>query len=207
MPKPLATAVISLLIITFYALEMAVPGFVDVFSLSGKEVLQKPWTLVTHIFLHDPAGFNHIFYNLFGLVIFGMVLESIIGTRRFAMLFFAAGITSGLAGMLFYDSIIGASGAIFGIMGALAVLRPKDMVWVMGIPVPMFIALIIWIAIDAVGFFVPDGIAHASHLMGLGVGIIYGFAVRRIYFNDSHRKKENTLKESEMQEWERNWMK
>lgn len=206
MPKPIATVVISLLIIAFYALEMTLPGFVDSFSLSMQGILRTPWTLVTHIFLHDPTGFSHIFYNLFGLVIFGTVLESIIGTRRFAMLFFAAGITAGFAGMFLYDSIIGASGAIFGIMGALAILRPRDMVWVMGIPVPMFIALLIWIAIDSVGFFVPDGIAHASHLAGLGVGIVYGFVARKIYGELANRSR-RVLKNSEIDNWEREWMK
>jgi membrane associated rhomboid family serine protease len=206
MLRIMATVALSVIIILSFFLEISIPGFVQSFSLSSGEVLQKPWTLVTHIFLHDPANYSHIVYNLFGLVIFGIVLESIIGTRRFLMIFFASGIAAGLIGTLFYGSLLGASGAIFGIMGTLAILRPKDIVWTLGIPVPMIIALILWILMDFIGFYVPDQVAHASHLAGLGVGIVYGLMLRKIY-GSHYQRNHKILSETEMRNWENEWMK
>lgn len=207
MAFPKAMLFLVFIIIGCYITELASPQFVlENFSLSSSEILHKPWTIFTHIFLHDPFGFQHIFYNLFALIIFGSILENIIGFRRFVMLFFASGLASALAGIIFYPSVIGASGAIFGILGTLGIIRPRMVVWVLGIPVPMLVALVIWAFLDLVGFFLPGNVANASHIFGMATGIIYGFIVRQIYAEKSYRHK-RIVSDDSIKEWEEKWMK
>ena len=52
-------------------------------------------------------------------------------------------------------------------------------VWVFGVPMPMFVAAILWALIDIVGMFAPSGIANAAHIFGLGSGIIIGLLLRK----------------------------
>lgn len=198
--KTKVTFALIAICIAVYALEYVYPDFItNYMSLDSAKILAKPWSLVTYMFVH--ADNQHIFYNMFGLFFFGMVLESIIGSRKFAMLYFASGIVSGIAGLAFYPSMVGASGAVFGIIGALAILRPGMEVWVLFISAPMAIAAIFYILFDMIGFFLTDGIAHAAHLAGMAVGIIYGLTVSSVYAEKSP-EKEKPLTESELREWE-----
>jgi len=163
----------------------------------------KLWTLVTAIFLH--SGLVHLLYNLFGLALFGAILEHIIGTRKFLTLFFIAGLAASLVSLPFYTRVLGASGAIFGIMGMLAILRPKMAVWVYGMPMPMFVALIIWASANFVGSFVPSGTASVAHLGGLAVGIVSGFYYRQ-QFKEKKRKREDIhIDEDKVREWEKSF--
>lgn len=198
--KTKVTFALVALCIAVYALEYTFPDFImNNMALDSASILSKPWSLLTYMFVH--ADNQHIFYNMFGLFIFGMILESIIGSRKFAMLYFASGVVSGIAGLAFYPSMVGASGAVFGIIGTLAILRPKMEVWVLIINAPMAIAAIFYILFDMIGFFLPDGIAHAAHLAGMTIGIIYGLSVRVVY-SEKKEQKEKPLTESELREWE-----
>ena len=166
-------------------------------------LFERPWTLVTAIFLH--ADLSHLAYNMFALLLFGSILENIIGSRRFIIVFFLSGITASIAALFFYDSVLGASGAIFGIMGALAAIRPGMIVWVMGVPMPMIIAAAVWASLDLLGFFSPTNIANASHLAGLISGLLVGLALRKKSVNAA-MKKDHIMSEKEMEEWERDYL-
>src|SRR5439155_17887660 len=84
------------------------------------------WQLVTYIFLH--GGFFHILFNMFGLYMFGSELEQLWGTRQFTKYFFICGIGAAVITVLFSPhsevAVIGASGAIFGLLVASGVLFP-----------------------------------------------------------------------------------
>jgi rhomboid family protein len=147
-----------------------VPGF----------ALRYPWMFVTSIFLH--ASFSHLFFNMLALFFFGIYLEPMIGRRRFVALFFAAGII-GNAGYMFtaptpYTPAIGASGAIYGVVGALAALTPFAIVFVGLIPMPMILAAAGWALLAFLGLFEPSTIAVGAHLAGMGVGAAYGVYLR-----------------------------
>lgn len=177
------------------------------FSMISSEALIKPWMFVTHIFLH--GGLMHLGSNLFALLLFGSILEKTIGSRKFLIIFFAAGIASGFGDLFFYHAAVGASGAVFGILGCLAAIRPKLIVWAMGIPMYMFIAIIIWALLDLAGMFYPDSIAHAAHLFGMAFGIAAGLWIRNKY--KEPRKKQEGIKyevvsDQELDEWERRYM-
>ncbi len=164
------------IITAVFFLQIMFPAITANFRLVSADVWRMPWTLLTAIFLH--GSIVHLLYNGFGLAVFGSILEEAIGSRRFLMVFFATGIASSVVSTFFYNAVIGASGAIFGIMGVVTVLHPTMTVWVYYIPMPMYMAAVVWAVVDMFGFIVPQGIANAGHLAGLAAGIAAGFAIR-----------------------------
>ncbi|MFH1126194.1 MAG: rhomboid family intramembrane serine protease [Candidatus Altiarchaeota archaeon] len=154
------------------------------FALQPATVLAMPWTLVTSMFLH--ADLMHIFFNMMALYFFGTYLENLEGERNLLKLYFIGGICGSIAytasSLLFGvpnpESIaIGASGAVFAIAGALAVLQPNTKV----VMLPLFIPMPLWIAVF--GFMVllsfMPGVAWQGHLGGLLIGVLYGYRWRK----------------------------
>lgn len=156
------------------------------------------WTVITSIFMH--ASFSHLLVNMISMFFMGNLVEKIIGRKRFLRLYFTAGIIAGLTfvgfayiglfipeGEAFFGGIdafaVGASGALFGLGGLLAVLIPRLRVLVFFvIPMPMWAAMIVlmfglWI-LSAIGGW-PIG--NTAHFGGLIVGVIYGFYLRHKY--------------------------
>lgn len=202
---------LSLVIVIAFVLTLIFPEFMySNFALISSEAFMKPWMFVTHMFLH--SGYLHLIYNLIALLLFGSILERVIGSKKFMIIFFAAGIISGIAATFFYPATVGASGAIFGVMGCLAVLRPRLPVWIYGIPMPMIIAIVVWVGIDVFGmiFQIPgDNIAHASHLFGMVLGITAGLWIRADYKEQKKKKDEikyEIISDHDLDEWEKKYM-
>jgi len=174
-----ASLVIGVCVVVFVLQVLAMDFMVKYFALQGASVWSYPWSLVTHIFLH--GGVYHIFVNLFGIFLFGYMLERDVGSRVFAIVFFGAGILGGL-GQLFFSGPgiygLGASGGLFGILGMIAVLRPKMIIYMNFIPVPMAVAAIGWAVFSALMAGAETGIGHGAHLFGLLFGIALGFWFR-----------------------------
>lgn len=134
------------------------------------------------MFLH--ADLEHLFFNMFALFIFGNALERRVGGGMFLLIYFVSGIV-GAAGFMLVSgpgaSALGASGAIFGVIGALIVVAPKMVVYLFGaVPMPMAAVGLIYAAIELFGFGRADNIAHSAHLLGL----VGGFALAKIYEKD-----------------------
>jgi hypothetical protein len=200
---------IGAIIFIVYIISLGFPDFIfSNFSLISSEAFAKPWMFVTHIFLHD--GYLHLIYNLIALLLFGTILERTIGSRNFLLVFFISGIVAGFATIFFYDVAVGASGAIFGVMGTIAVLRPKMVIWVYMIPMYMMVAVCVWAAIDMFGLLYPypgDRIAHAAHLFGMAYGIAYGLYLRNRYREPKKQGvKYEVVSNEELDEWERRYM-
>ncbi|MCK4634663.1 MAG: rhomboid family intramembrane serine protease [Candidatus Aenigmarchaeota archaeon] len=160
-----------------FILQISFPFIEDNFALYSSRVFSEPWLLVTSIFLH--GSFQHLFFNMFALGLFGFITENIIGSKKFIQIYLLSGIVASVGAAIFYPAALGASGAIYGIMGTLAVLRPKMRIWIMGFfPMPMYMAAIVWAGMDLLGMFAPSGTANAAHLFGLGAGIVAGFILR-----------------------------
>ena len=166
------------------------------------------WQPLTYMFMH--GGFAHIFVNMWGLVMFGAALENAIGTRKFLILYFlsgfgalalhtgiqfieaatlAGGIASGeYSAQVSYLNLIrtpmlGASGAIFGIQAAYAMLYPNN-VWTLVFPPVSLKAkwfIIIFMAIELVTGITgtASGVAHFAHLGGALVGLLLTWYWRR----------------------------
>ena len=194
---------ISLFIAIVFVMQKLIPGFTDFFILDTKLAFFRPWALLSAIFLH--SSIPHLFYNLFALALFGSILEHIIGTKKFLILFFISGLAASIASIPFYTRVLGASGAIFSILGMLAILRPKMMVWVYSVPMPMILALLVWAAGDVLGIFVPTNTANIAHLSGLFVGVAAGLYFRKDFAEKKSKEKEVFIDEEKVREWEKNF--
>ncbi|MBD3421131.1 MAG: rhomboid family intramembrane serine protease [Chitinivibrionales bacterium] len=147
--------------------------------------------LVASFFLH--GGVLHITANMWYLWIFGSAVESTVGSFRFAVLYTAAGIVSmlvqGVGDPLSKVPVVGASGAIAGIMGMHFMLLPRSriVVWIppiFFIPVPAFIFLIVWFGMQYLNFRNSEAgetsIAWLAHIGGYVFGTCTGFVLRLI---------------------------
>jgi len=188
---------LSGIIIIIFILQLLIDNFTNWFVLNQSSYIQI-WRFLTAVFLHGSLA--HLISNLFALALFGSILESLIGGKKFLWVFFTSGIIANIIAVNFYSSSLGASGAIFGIIGALVIVRPTLTVWAFGMPMPMFIAAIIWFILDLIGVFVPSDVGNIAHLSGLAIGILFG-----LFYRDWTRKeKKQTLSipENHMRNWE-----
>ena len=144
-------------------------------SWSG--LIERPWAIITYMFTQ--ADFMHLLTNMLTLYFFGSFLNRVAGPRNFLLIYFGGGIVGGLFVILFsspYVATIGASGAVFALGGALAVVAPKVKVFIFPIPVPMPL----WVGV-AIGFLILlpfSFISWQGHLGGLLFGLAAGLYLR-----------------------------
>ncbi len=147
------------------------------------------WQPFTYLFIHDINSIWHILLNMLMLWMFGRELELVWGRSRFLLYYFLTGVGAGLLNVfvktvpyffgygLSYVSTFGASGAIFGIMIACAILFPDRRVYMFPIPVAMSMRMVIAImaAFTFLGTFGlgDDKVSHICHLGGMLVGYVY----------------------------------
>ncbi|HET7186830.1 MAG TPA: rhomboid family intramembrane serine protease [Gemmatimonadaceae bacterium] len=157
--------------VLIFFVQQTMPGLDRSLVLVPALLLARPWTLVTYMFLH--AGFTHILFNMLGLYFFGPRVEQRIGSSRFFALYMISGITGGL--LSFYTpmvSIVGASGAIFGVLLAYARFWPRDQMLIWGIiPIEVRWLVLIYTLISLLG--IGTGVAHFAHLGGFLGAFLY----------------------------------
>lgn len=164
-----------------------IPGdygtFLYYLTPSGATALTRPWTLLTSMFMH--GGFLHMLVNLIVLLSFGPALELRIGKKRFLYVYLGSGILAAAAQLLVIPPetvVLGASGAILGVMGALTMLAPRTPVLLFFIiPMPLWMATAGFGIISALFAITGYGgsVAHLAHLTGIVVGVAYGYKLRR----------------------------
>lgn len=148
------------------------------------------WTFITSMFMH--AGFFHLFVNMLSLLFIGSLVERIIGKKRYFWFYMISGLLAGLFFVLsspifpgdFDTFAVGASGALFGLVGLLVLLTPNLPVYVMFIPIPIKmkyaapgILVVLWLI--SIAGNLPIG--NTAHLGGLLTGLAYGIYLRNKY--------------------------
>jgi membrane associated rhomboid family serine protease len=168
---------ISINLIFFIASLVNYGLIINYFALNSLILAQHPWTIITSIFVH--ANWWHILSNMLTLFFFGTYLLQLVGQRKFWLVYFIGGLAGNALFLLLApgQTVVGASGAIFALGGALAVMRPNIRVFVFPIPAP----IPLWIAVIG-GFILVSflgGVAWQAHLGGILAGLIAGFIFRR----------------------------
>jgi membrane associated rhomboid family serine protease len=137
----------------------------------------KVWQVFTYMFLH--GGIGHIFFNMLALWMFGSMLEREWGSREFAKYYLLTGLGGGLCYALFNIGspipTVGASGAIYGLLAAYAILFPENIIYVwFVIPLKAKWFALIFGGIEFLSSFNSgSGVAHLAHLGGMIIGYLY----------------------------------
>jgi len=160
-------------------------------GLTPVKVLQELalYQLVTYMFLH--GGLFHILINMFILWMFGTEIEQTWGTKQFFKYYFLTGIAGGLCTVAFQPNspipTIGASGAIYGLLAAYAVMFPNRTIYLYFlIPIKVKYAVLLFIGLEFLASMsaTPDGVGHLAHLGGAVVGFVYlklDWRLRRLF--------------------------
>jgi len=181
LPRP-GPAVGGLLVanLVMFVLQQILPSLT--FTLAAVPALWwQPWRYITFQFLH--GDLFHILFNMLGLYFLGLYLERAWGTARFLVFYLVCGVIAGLTHValtfLFhqplYDPLIGASGGVYAVIAACAILFPNIQLILMFFPVPIRFAAVLFFIIAFLSMLSGDGggIAHAAHFGGMVAGALW----------------------------------
>ena len=150
----------------------------QIFGLSSNSVWPMIWQPFTYMFIH--GDFFHVFMNMFVLWMFGSEMESIWGKKEFLKFYFITGIGSGLLWLVFNFSgnavLIGASGAIYGILLAYGLMFPNRKVliyFLFPVKVKYFVIFLGLMAFVSSLSYSGSNISHLTHLSGMMIGFVY----------------------------------
>ncbi len=143
------------------------------------------WQPFTYMFMHE--NITHLLFNMIGLFFFGIAVERALGSKEFTLMYLLCGTVSGLVSLVIYYFtgmymvfLLGASGAIYSMLLAYAVLFPQSRIFIWGIipvPAPLLVLLYALIEIGSQFIGASGGVAHMTHLAGFAAAWIY-FEVR-----------------------------
>jgi len=181
---------ISLIVINFVLFTMQIilgDWFTELFSLTPALAFNGAyWQFFTYMFMH--GSIMHVALNMFVLMIFGIRIEETLGKMNFIILYILAGLGSAglymlLTGFGSTVLMLGASGAVFGVLTAYAFLYPKEIIWIFpGIPLPAILAIVLLAGFELFSglFGLQAGIANFGHLGGIIVGAIFMIIYKQI---------------------------
>ena len=165
---------------------------IDYVSIKTSNILDCKylWTFITSMFMH--GGLFHIFANMFSLIFIGTLVERILGPKRYLYFYLISGLIAGVVFVflsLFFTAdfntfAVGASGALFGLIGLLMLLTPNLEVYLMFVPIPIKmkyaapgILIVLWFI--SIAGNIPIG--NTAHLGGLLTGLAYGIYLKKKY--------------------------
>ncbi len=172
--------------IVLFALGFMFPYLRAYMALNPAAVLSGyVWQFVTYMFAH--ASLSHLFVNMLGLFFFGPPIERKMGSKEFILYYFLTGTLAGIASFAifaltgaWYTMLVGASGALFAVLLAFAVIEPDAMIYLYGIiPLKAPVMVLGYAGIEIVSQLLNfrSSVAHLTHLAGFVFGWLY-FLVR-----------------------------
>ena len=175
-----------------FLLRQSVSGLASALSYIPRYALTEPWTIVTYMFLH--GGFMHLLFNMLGIYFFGPRVESRLGSNKFIIMYFIAGLSGAILSSIFAPrvAIIGASAGVFGIMMAYAVYWPREKIHIWGVlPVEvwLFVLLTTIFAIFSGAAGSRGGVADFAHLGGYAGAYLYLMFLKQTAGNKRFRAK------------------
>jgi len=179
--------IILINVLIFFGVRYINPEIISILALSPADIWHQPWTAVTSMFTH--YDFTHILFNMWAFYFFGSTILRILGIGRFWIIYMTGGIVGSITYILIGDTnswVIGASGAVFALGGALALLRPQMKVVFFPIPVsvPLWVGVLCNFTIITILAIVLNlNVAWQAHLGGLVFGAAMGWFYRRRSFN------------------------
>ena len=181
---PVVSYSILAVTIAVFLLQMLTQGAVtNALAYYPPFTLQEPWRMLTVALVHSDRSFFHILFNMYSLFVLGPLLESLIGRARFAATYVLSTLGGSVAALWLAPdtAIVGASGAIFGLLGAFFVIQRR-----LG---GTSIQLVVIIAINlGLGFIVP-GVSWQAHIGGLLVGAACAAVMLRTRRADQQRRQ------------------
>jgi membrane associated rhomboid family serine protease len=146
----------------------------------------KPYQLFTYMFVHSPSGFTHIFFNMLTLAFVGPILETFWGPRKFLLFYVVCGIGAGIFNILMsyffgtgaYGIMMGASGAIYGVLMGFGMLFPNMEIMLLIPPIPIRAKYLVFVLGGLT--FLLDRSGSVAHFAHLG-GIIFAFILIRYW--------------------------
>jgi membrane associated rhomboid family serine protease len=192
-PGPITPAVRALIIANvslFVATLFTGRWLIDLFGLTPVDVFtaRRVWQPVTYLFLHSPSGFTHILFNMLAVWMFGVDLERRWGTAFFLKFYFTTGVGAAASVLalslvplpwtapLWQATTIGASGAVYGLLMAWALLFPHRQIlfmFIFPLPARVFVLIIGGIALLSAIAASGGPVANLAHLGGLVIGWLY----------------------------------
>jgi len=180
LPLPPATQALLLANVAMFFLgDLLAPGLLSPLALYPIGAGFWPWQIVTYAFLH--GNFNHLFFNMLGLWMFGGELEHVWGQKRFLQ-FYAASVVAAALTQLIVNALlgsnlptVGASGGLFGLLLAFAMIFPNRIIllfFVIPMKAKYLVALYGVIELYQGVYVLNSGVAHFAHLGGMLGGLL-----------------------------------
>ncbi len=177
---PVTQALILLNVLTFLLDSVSGNLLTELMALWPIGANFMPWQIITYAFLH--GNLTHLLFNMFGVYMFGSDLERVWGPRRYLSFYMVSAIAAAIA-QLIVSSLtaaayptVGASGAVFGLLLAYAMVFPRRMVVPLFPPIPMrapiFVALYGGLELFLGVTGTQAGVAHFAHLGGMAGGYL-----------------------------------
>ena len=163
--------------IVVFLLTSAQPHLGNLLAFSAADFMTRPWSAFTYMFVH--GGLWHIAFNMLTLYFFGPRVEQRLGSAHFLSLYLVSGLGGAALSFLTpHDDIVGASGAVFGVLMAFAHYWPRERIMIWGvIPVEARVMVLLTTGYALLGGIshgaIGNGIAHYAHLGGYGAAFLY----------------------------------
>ena len=168
---------VALIFVGFFIQLMSsdVAALVNTYGFSTSGLLERPYILITSIFLH--GGVEHLLGNILVLVFFGLAVESELGKGKYLLIFFLGAFAGDLLSIIAFapaDVSIGASAGIFALIGAGMLVKPVDISLIM--PIPIAFVGMLYAIYNVYGFIsgTPSNVSYVGHFGGLFTGLAFG---------------------------------